>query len=93
VLPMGTNYAMGAPMIAAGNRKKKTLPEPSEKIVAMEYRQIRLFVKKSSRNGGNESESIEGELMKSVKNEDIEEVLGMAIDDGKGSIIVTPLED
>ena len=94
-LPMATGYALGAPLLAAGNRRKKTLPTADDKIVAVEYRQIKLRQISNATNRtekGNDSVSIEGEIMDTVNNEDVLEVFGMATDDGKDSLIVTPLE-
>jgi len=91
-LPMGTSYAMGGPLVAGGNREKGTLPGPGDKIVAIEYLQVNLRRRVGECRSSDEmaAEYIDGEVMADINVEDLLEVFGTAIEDGKGSIIVTP---
>jgi len=91
-LPMGTSYAMGGPLVAGGNREKGTLPGPGDKIVAIEYLQVNLRRRVGECTSPDEmaAEYIDGEVMADINVEDLLEVFGTAIEDGKGSIIVTP---
>lgn len=93
-LPMGTSYAMGAPLVAGGNRGKSTLPGPDDKIVAIEYRQIdlRTCVEEAGSHHHTGTDYIEGEIKPHINVEDVMEVFEVAIEDGKGSIIVTPVQ-
>jgi len=91
-LPMGTSYAMGGPLVAGGNREKGSLPGPGDKIVAIEYRQVNLRRRLGECISSDETaaEYIDGELMTEINVGEVLEVFGVAIEDGKGSIIVTP---
>ena len=91
-LPMGTSYAMGGPLVAGGNREKGTLPGPGDKIVAIEYLQVNLRRRVGECRSSDEmaAEYIDGEVMTDINVEDVLEVFGTAIEDGRGSIIVTP---
>ena len=91
-LPMGTSYAMGGPLVAGGNREKGTLPGPGDKIVAIEYLQVNLRRRVGECRSSDEmaAEYIDGEVMADINVEDLLEVFGTAIEDGRGSIIVTP---
>jgi hypothetical protein len=90
-LPMGTSYAMGGPLIAGGNQNSKTLPDADDKIIAIEYRQIAL--RASRTQTGSCSGYVHGELRESVDLGEILEIFGTGIDDGKHSIMVTPVEE
>jgi len=89
---MGTSYAMGGPLVAGGNREKGTLPGPDDKIIAIEYLQVNLrrHVGECTSSDERAAEYIDGEVMTDINVEDVLEVFGTAIEDGRGSIIVTP---
>lgn len=98
-LPLFLGYVMGSPMMISGMHRRKTnFPAPEDKIVAVEYRQVELKkkepVSEGERQNGDSSAvtKFESRLMENVNEKDINNIFQSAVDDGKGSIIVTPLE-
>ena len=95
LLPAGTSYTMGGPMMFSGKVKRKNgLPGEEDKLLGLEYRQVKLrrvIVELNDaegtgiKNGGN---LIKGDLLKWVGRDLLYETFVSVVDDGKGSFVV-----
>lgn len=92
-LPAGTSYTMGGPMMFSGKVKRKNgLPGEEDKLLGLEYRQVRLrrvIVELTDADGkGTDGSLIKGELLSWVGRDVLVETFCSVVDDGKGSFIV-----
>jgi len=92
-LPAGTSYTMGGPMLFSGKAKRRNeLPGEEDKLLGLEYRQVRLrrvIVELNGVDGkGKDGNLIKGELLGWVGRDVLVETFCSVVDDGKGSFIV-----
>jgi len=96
-LPVGTSYSMGGPMLFSGKVKRKNgLPGEEDKVLGLEYRQVKLRrVIVELEDGGTFGRSekggrlYKGELLGWVGRDVLVESFYSVVDDGKGSFIVS----
>jgi hypothetical protein len=94
-LPAGASYTMGGPMMFSGKVKRKNgLPGEEDKLLGLEYRQVKLrrvIVELNSADGKdvkNGGVLIKGDLLKWVGRDVLYETFLSVVDDGKGSFVV-----
>jgi len=98
LLPFGLGYAIGGPMMMSGmHRDKSNLPAAEDQIVAIEYRQIEIRQLAEHELEESDGEVMEGmfsgRLMDCVDKQALFQIFSAAVEDEKGSWIVTPIDE